>query len=125
MSVISRSALESSPLADLHEIATELGLDGFRRLRKADLVAAIIERQGANGDEPRDAEAGAAEAPAEAGAMGEIDEKPARRSRRGGRGRSRARDRDPGDIEVGDADAQLLDEARAVKVWWDRWRQAT
>jgi transcription termination factor Rho len=46
MSVISRSALESSSLADLHEIASELGLDGYRRLRKADLVAAIIERQG-------------------------------------------------------------------------------
>ncbi len=41
MSVISRSALESSTLADLHEIASELGLDGFRRLRKGDLVAAI------------------------------------------------------------------------------------
>ena len=46
MSVISRSALESSSLADLHEIASELGLDGYRRLRKADLVGAIIERQG-------------------------------------------------------------------------------
>jgi transcription termination factor Rho len=43
MSVISRSALESSSLADLHEIASELGLDGFRRLRKADLVGAIID----------------------------------------------------------------------------------
>jgi len=31
----------------------------------------------------------------------------------------------PTQFEVGDADAQLLDEARAVKVWWDRWRQAT
>ncbi|UUY02016.1 hypothetical protein LRS13_14965 [Svornostia abyssi] len=30
MSVLSRSALESSPLADLHEIASELGLESFR-----------------------------------------------------------------------------------------------
>lgn len=107
MSVISRSALESSPLADLHEIASELGLDGFRRLRKADLVDAIIERQGSNGDEPADADAPAESA---AEAVAEVDERPARRSRRGGRGRSRARDRDPGDIEVGedepDADAE-------------------
>lgn len=107
MSVISRSALESSPLADLHEIASELGLDGFRRLRKADLVDAIIERQGSNGDEPADADAPAEPA---AEAVAEVDERPARRSRRGGRGRSRARDRDPGDIEVGedepDADAE-------------------
>ena len=50
MSVISRSALESSSLADLHEIASELGLDGYRRLRKADLVGAIIERQGGDAD---------------------------------------------------------------------------
>ena len=103
MSVITRSALEASPLADLHAIASELGLDGFRRLRKADLVDAILERQGANGDEPaparrsrrsrRDADATPA------------DEKPARRARRGGRGRGRARDRDPGDIDVGEEDA--------------------
>ena len=38
MAVLTRSALESSPLADLHEIASELGIDGFRRLRKAALV---------------------------------------------------------------------------------------
>ena len=31
----------------------------------------------------------------------------------------------PSRFEVGDADAQLLDEARAVKALWDRWRQAT
>ncbi|HVF77303.1 MAG TPA: Rho termination factor N-terminal domain-containing protein [Solirubrobacteraceae bacterium] len=110
MSVISHSALESSPLADLHEIASELAMDGYRRLRKADLIAAIIERQGANGDEPADVDAivdlvADAESPAEAGAEAEVDERPARRSRRGGRGRSRARDRDPGDIEVGEDDA--------------------
>ena len=37
MSVLHRAALEASPLADLHAIASELGIDGFRRLRKADL----------------------------------------------------------------------------------------
>ena len=107
MSVISRSALESSTLADLHEIASELGLDGFRRLRKGDLVVAIVERQGANGDEP-DLEEGAGDAVAtgaDAAADSDAEEKPARRSRRGGRGRGRARDRDPGDIEVGEDEA--------------------
>ena len=49
MSVLSRSALESSPLADLHAIASELGIDGFRRLRKADLIDRIVEHQGGNG----------------------------------------------------------------------------
>jgi len=105
MSVISRSALESSTLADLHEIASELGLDGFRRLRKGDLVAAIVERQGINGDEP-EAEEGADDAPAGAAGDSDSDEKPARRSRRGGRGRGRARDRDPGDIEVGEDEGE-------------------
>ena len=37
MSVLHRDALEASPLADLHAIASELGIDGFRRLRKAEL----------------------------------------------------------------------------------------
>jgi transcription termination factor Rho len=110
MSVISRSALESSSLADLHEIASELGLDGYRRLRKADLVGTIIERQGGetgDGDTTAD---GAVEVEVEV----EVDADKPRRSRRGGRGRSRARDRDPGDIEVqedesseGDVEAEV------------------
>jgi transcription termination factor Rho len=122
MSVLSRSALESSSLADLHEIGSELGLDGYRRLRKASLVDAIIERQGAaedpadavevevavNGDLPADADVDV-DADTDAETETETD-RPARRSRRGGRGRSRARDRDPGDgdaesDEGGDADA--------------------
>ena len=46
MSVLSREALEASPLSDLHAIASEIGIDGFRRLRREDLVDAILERQG-------------------------------------------------------------------------------
>jgi transcription termination factor Rho len=42
MAVLERSDLEASPLADLHTIADQLGLDGFRRLRKADLIDAIL-----------------------------------------------------------------------------------
>jgi transcription termination factor Rho len=42
MSVLERPELEASPLADLHAIANEIGLDGFRRLRKADLINAIL-----------------------------------------------------------------------------------
>ncbi len=49
MAVLDRSALEASPLADLHVIARELGIDGFRRLRKAVLIDAIVERQGGDG----------------------------------------------------------------------------
>src|SRR6202035_2250282 len=42
MAVLDRSELEASPLADLHAVADQLGLDGFRRLRKADLIDAIL-----------------------------------------------------------------------------------
>src|SRR3954471_23497708 len=46
MSVVDRAALEDSPLADLHALASELGIDGFRRLRKAELVDKILVHQG-------------------------------------------------------------------------------
>jgi transcription termination factor Rho len=42
MAVLERPELEASPLADLHAIANQIGLDGFRRLRKADLIDAIL-----------------------------------------------------------------------------------
>ena len=56
-SVLDRDALEGSPLADLHVIANQLGVDGFRRLRKAELVDAILARQ--SGEEPAAAQDGA------------------------------------------------------------------
>ena len=46
MSILDRSALEESPLADLHAIASELSIDGYRRLRKPELIDAILGRQG-------------------------------------------------------------------------------
>jgi transcription termination factor Rho len=42
MAVLERSELEASPLADLHAIANQVGLEGFRRLRKTDLIDAIL-----------------------------------------------------------------------------------
>ncbi len=94
-SVLDRDTLEQSPLADLHLLANELGVDGFRRLRKADLVDAILARQSGNG-------AGAAEAEAETETADEADEAPAPRSRsrsRGGRSRATV-DADVGDVET-------------------------
>jgi transcription termination factor Rho len=52
VAVLQRKDLEGSPLADLHAIASELGLEGYRAKRKADLVAAILEAQG--GEETAD-----------------------------------------------------------------------
>ncbi len=101
MSVLSRSALESSPLADLHEIASEIGLEGFRRLRKADLVDAILAAQGGDA------------APVEERGGDEEDEAPRKRSRRGGRGRGRARAESNGDADT--AEPEVEAEAPAPK----------
>ncbi|HEX3835294.1 MAG TPA: Rho termination factor N-terminal domain-containing protein [Solirubrobacteraceae bacterium] len=45
MSVLDRSALTESPLADLHAIASELSIDGYRRLRRPELIDAILAKQ--------------------------------------------------------------------------------
>ena len=105
-SVLDRSDLEQSPLADLHLLANELGVDGFRRLRKPDLVDAILSRQ--SGDEAVEAveavegvegvEAVVEEVEAVATPVGSDDEGGPKRSRRGRRGgRGRRRDEEDGD----------------------------
>lgn len=50
MTVLDREELEASPLSDLHLIAGQVGVEGFRRLRKADLVDAILAHQQGEGD---------------------------------------------------------------------------
>jgi transcription termination factor Rho len=57
MSVLNRKELADSPLADLHQIASELGVEGYRTMRRDDLIGAILGAGGA-ADEP------AVEAPA-------------------------------------------------------------
>ena len=56
MPVLQRKELEDSPLADLHAIASELGLEGYRALRKADLIGAILGAQGVEEEADEDAE---------------------------------------------------------------------
>jgi transcription termination factor Rho len=92
MSVLDRDALEASPLADLHAIASELQIDGYRRLRREALIDAILARQsGEEGGEP------------------EREEPPAkrRRTRRGGRTRAEA----PAATPSGDAQDETPAEA--------------
>jgi transcription termination factor Rho len=82
MTVIDRAALEASPLADLHAIASELSIDGYRRLRKEQLIGAILDRQESREEESQ-VEAEATEDEEESAAA-----RPRRRrGRRGGRGR--------------------------------------
>ncbi|MDX6640945.1 MAG: transcription termination factor Rho, partial [Solirubrobacteraceae bacterium] len=91
--MLPRSALEESPLADLHVLASEIGLDGYRRLRKADLIDAIVTAQGGPAPEEAVAEDGVTDEDAETTVAETDGERPARRrSRRGGRGRTRDAD---------------------------------
>jgi transcription termination factor Rho len=76
MSVLDRSALESSPLADLHAIGSELGIDGFRRLRREALIDAILERQGLGGAAPSEPAAEVAATSGEAEGEAEPGEAP-------------------------------------------------
>src|SRR5436190_9082475 len=101
-SVLDRSELEQSPLADLHLLGNELGVDGFRRLRRDELIDAILARQSGGTELAGDVEVEDRE---------EEDEearKP-RRGRRGGRGRGRtARSAEEGatDEDAGDDEAE-------------------
>jgi transcription termination factor Rho len=146
MSVLNRKELEGSPLADLHQIASELGLEGYRSKRKDDLIATILGATGsddepaaapATGAEPddeadtsegtsedtsegtsEDTSEGTSEDTSEGTSEGtsedEVDEvpadealeRPARRGRRGGRGRRR-----PG----ADAEAAAEEEPEVVE----------
>jgi transcription termination factor Rho len=47
--------LLESPLADLHALAGELDVDGYRLMRKSELTIALLEARGAIGDEVRPA----------------------------------------------------------------------
>ncbi|HET9073914.1 MAG TPA: Rho termination factor N-terminal domain-containing protein [Solirubrobacteraceae bacterium] len=105
MSVLDRDALEASPLADLHTIASELSLDGYRRLRKAVLIDAIIARQ--TGTEPAGdaAEPVSVDAPSDAETEETESAARRRRGRRGGRGRTGTRDSADGPAEAEEAPA--------------------
>jgi transcription termination factor Rho len=84
VSVLQRKELEDSPLADLHAIASELGIEGYRALRREDLVAAILDVQGGGGSDADDS----------------ADDGPSERPKRSrGRGRGRGRGRSRGEIE--------------------------
>jgi transcription termination factor Rho len=89
MSVLDRAALEASPLADLHAIASELSIDSYRRLRRPELIDVILARQA--GEEPEAQDDGDEPAPA---IDAEEEQAPSRRrrGRRGGRGRAAARE---------------------------------
>jgi len=115
MPVLERAELEASPLADLHAIADQLGLEGFRRLRKAELIDAILGESGGarDGDDaaaaPEEGEEGSAEQ----------EEAPGReartRRRRAGRSRRRAAGAEGEPADGGDDRVEGQDAARVAE----------
>jgi transcription termination factor Rho len=79
VSVLQRSELEASPLADLHAIASELGIEGYRAMRRDDLVGAVLQAQGGE-DEPEPA--GDPEPAPDREGADEVVPRPRRRGRR-------------------------------------------
>jgi transcription termination factor Rho len=100
VSVLQRQELEGSPLADLHAIASELAIEGYRAMRKEDLIAAILKGEGGEEGDGCLAQDGVEADP------GPREQAPAPRSR--GRSRSRSKPKDeqtaaePEDLEVPD-----------------------
>ena len=94
MSVLDRSELEQSHLADLHAIASELGIEGYRRLGRDALIDAILAGGGGSGDSDGD--------DARGGDTEESDEEKSEDKPRGRRRRLRLRpmrDEDGGEEE--------------------------
>ncbi len=105
MSVLDRTELEQSPLADLHALASELGIEGYRRLRRDDLVTAILGGDAGGG-------ASAPSARRESVSADDSEDRPRRPRRRGGSrsGRGAGRGREAADAQAGDAPAAIPDE---------------
>jgi transcription termination factor Rho len=87
MAVLERSELEASPLADLHAIADQIGLDGFRRLRKAELIDAILGRSGGGAGADDEAEEAKGDEEVKGDEEDAASDRPASRRRRAPRSR--------------------------------------
>jgi len=107
VSVLQRSELEESPLADLHAIASELGIEGYRALRRDDLVGAVLEAQGGEGESEPGGDpvpAGLGLALAEGEGADEVVPRPRRRGRRRSKKDEPAEKPDPDEDDEHDRD---------------------
>ena len=99
MSVLARHELDQSPLADLHALASELGIEGFRGMRRESLIDAIVEAQG-----------GEPETPTRAGAAAEAEPESAVELEPGEAEDAAASEFDVEDFEGVEPEAELEDE---------------
>jgi transcription termination factor Rho len=88
MPVLDRKELEESPLSDLHAIASELGIEGYRRLRRDDLIDALA----GDGGKPS---GGRSSGGRSAAKEDDTDEKPKPKPRSRSRSRTRKADEKP------------------------------
>jgi transcription termination factor Rho len=105
LAILDRAELERSPLADLHAIASELGIEGYRRLRRDELIDALLGQSGGDG--------GAATE------NGDDEAKPARGRSRGARGGRGRRGRSSRSADEGDAPEAAAEDARAEEAEGD------
>jgi transcription termination factor Rho len=117
MSVLDRSELEQSHLADLHAIASELGIEGYRRLGRDALIDAILAGDG--GGDAAVEEEGATDEDAGDGDDAPAGESASSRRRRRGLRLRRGRDEEgeaapesaaAGGDEIGEAPELVLPE---------------
>jgi transcription termination factor Rho len=102
MPVLDRKELDESPLSDLHAIASELGIEGYRRLRREELIDALAGDGGSSKPKPKPRTRTRAkktdDKPASSGAEtskdSDDDEDEPPRRRRARRGRQQKRDAD-------------------------------
>src|SRR5687767_291146 len=96
MSVLNRKELADSPLADLHQIASELGVEGYRAMRRDDLVGAILGASGTVEEAGEEAAEDTSEGTSDDAPEDEPDEVPADEAlERPSRGRGRRGRRAP------------------------------
>jgi transcription termination factor Rho len=106
VATVDKTVLEQKVLPELQEIASSLGVEGYQRLKKGELIDAIVDRSGGDGGDGKPA--ASADTTASTGATaresrpappreGRPDSGPreGRRDGRGRRGRDRRRDRGP------------------------------
>ncbi|HEX8054381.1 MAG TPA: Rho termination factor N-terminal domain-containing protein [Thermoleophilaceae bacterium] len=101
MAILDRAELERSPLADLHAIASELSIEGYRLLRRDELIDALLKQTGGDTSKPSRSRASSEN--------GDADERPRSGRGRGGRPRTRKPRSDEDDATASDR----ADEAEA------------
>jgi transcription termination factor Rho len=121
MPVLDRKELEESPLSDLHAIASELGIEGYRRLRREDLIDALAGDGGSSKPKPKprtrsrakkseDKPAAASSDATKDDSGDDDDEQPRPRRQRSRRSRSSTRASDEAPAKAADRDSEPDDD---------------